>query len=276
MHKHTPRKRFGQHFLEDQSVLHEIISSINPQPTDHLIEIGPGEAALTEILLEHAGHLDAIEIDRDLVRTLKERFQQAAFKVYEGDVLDFDFTSLVQKSQKLRVVGNLPYNISTPLLFHLFDQLDCIEDMHFLLQKEVVERLCAEPNSQHYGRLSVMAQYHCQTFYLFEVEPEAFNPPPKVDSAVIRLIPHPKDKLTANAEALSLVVREAFNQRRKTLANSLKRLMSQAQLNELGINPQCRAQELSVADFVRISDFYRQCNLVDTGSKKPQATCTSY
>jgi 16S rRNA (adenine1518-N6/adenine1519-N6)-dimethyltransferase len=254
---HQPRKRFGQHFLEDQSVLQEIVGCIHPKASDHLVEIGPGQAALTDYLVGHCEHLDAIEIDRDLIGPLEKRFEHSAFQIHQGDALDFDFTQLVRADEKLRVVGNLPYNISTPLLFHLFDQLNCIEDMHFLLQKEVVERLCAETNSEHYGRLSVMAQYYCQTFFLFEVGPEAFNPPPKVDSAVIRLMPHAQQTLIANdPKTLSLIVREAFNQRRKTLSNSLKRLLTTQELEELGINPKSRAQELSVAEFVAISNFY--------------------
>ncbi|HYF98257.1 MAG TPA: 16S rRNA (adenine(1518)-N(6)/adenine(1519)-N(6))-dimethyltransferase RsmA [Coxiellaceae bacterium] len=254
--KHFPRKRFGQHFLVDQFILQSIVRSINTKPNDHLVEIGPGQAALTDYLVKEVQQLDVIEIDRDLIAPLKERFSgYSGFKVHQADALDFDFKSLQTGTKKLRVVGNLPYNISTPLLFHLFDELDCIEDMHFLLQKEVVERLCAPPNDEHYGRLSVMAQYYCQCSYLFEVGPEAFDPPPKVDSAVIRLVPQVENRLVAKDPArLSVIVREAFNQRRKTLANSLKQLISGTQLEELGIDPKRRAQELSVAEFVKISN----------------------
>lgn len=254
---HHPRKRFGQHFLEDQSVLQEIVDSIDPKPTDHLVEIGPGLAALTQYLIDRAQTFDAVEIDRDLMVTLQKQFQHSPhFKLHQADALSFNFTSLVKAREKLRVVGNLPYNISTPLLFHLFTQLECIEDMHFLLQKEVVERLCAEPNSSHYGRLSVMAQYFCTNIRLFEVGPDAFNPPPKVDSALIRMVPHAIKFPAKKWDDLSLIVREAFNQRRKTLANSLKRLVPAAELRDLGIDPSSRAQELSVEDFVRIGNFY--------------------
>ncbi len=254
----TARKRFGQHFLEDQTVLDEMLNSIAPKANDHLVEIGPGQGALTHYLIDQSQHFDAIEIDRDLVRHLKTLFaDKPYFKLHEADALSFDFRTLRLDKQKLRIVGNLPYNISTPLLFHVFDQLDCIQDLHFLLQKEVVDRLCAAPHSADYGRLSIMAQYYCTNLKLFEVGPEAFDPPPAVTSAFIRMLPRSHSELQAlKVQHLSLIVREAFNQRRKTLANALKHLISSAELLELNIDPKRRPQELSVAEFVALSNHY--------------------
>ncbi len=251
-----PRKRFGQHFLEDDSVLMNMHTAIHPNPEDHMVEIGPGRAALTQYLVSEVGDFEAVEIDRDLILPLRHLFaEHSHFKLHQVDALSFDFRSLVKDEKKLRIVGNLPYNISTPLLFHLFDQLDVIQDMHFLLQKEVVDRLCAERNDSNYGRLSVMAQYFCSNLNLFEVGPEAFNPPPKVDSAFIRMVPHATPPYPAkNWDTLSLIVRTAFNLRRKTLGNSLKQLVPAAELEKIGIDPQRRPQELSVEEFVKISN----------------------
>ncbi|WP_428241069.1 16S rRNA (adenine(1518)-N(6)/adenine(1519)-N(6))-dimethyltransferase RsmA [Gynuella sp.] len=253
---HKARKRFGQNFLHDQQVIDRIVSAIRPKPDQHLVEIGPGQGALTEQLLAGTdGQLDVIELDRDLIPILQVKFfSAAALTIHEADALKFDFATL-HPGEPLRVVGNLPYNISTPLLFHLLRFTDHITDMHFMLQKEVVERICASPGGSDYGRLSVMMQYFCQTEYLFTVKPGAFNPAPKVDSAIIRLAPRPKHELTARSlEALETMVRTSFSQRRKTLRNNLKQLMTQQQIEDAGIDPGLRPEKLSVADFVNLAN----------------------
>ena len=188
MSQHQPRKRFGQNFLVDQSVLQSMVAAIQPKPDNHLVEIGPGTGALTKYLLKQIPHLDAIEIDRDLSELLKSEFSQQSLTLYEQDVLTVDFRQFLPRP--LRIIGNLPYNISTPLIFHLLQFLDCIEDLHFLLQKELVERITAEPGSKDYGRLSIMIQYFCETEYLLDVSKHAFKPAPKVESAFFRLKPH--------------------------------------------------------------------------------------
>lgn len=254
-YSHRPRKRFGQNFLRDHMVLENIIHAVHPQKMEHLVEIGPGEGVLTQRLLPLTQKLDIIEIDRDLVAALTARYGNVThLKIHSADALKFDFHTLYS-GELLRIIGNLPYNISTPLLFHLFAQIEWIQDMHFLLQKEVVERLCAPVNGEHYGRLSVMAQYFCDCESLFHVPPTAFFPQPKVDSCVIRMIPLRNSTIIAkNIDTLSYVVQQAFAYRRKTIHNSLKSLVTTALLNQLHINPGARAQELSVDDFVRISN----------------------
>ncbi len=254
---HVARKRFGQNFLHDPTIIARIIATINPKPEDHLIEIGPGLGALTEEILEKAGALEAVELDRDLIPVLRTKFfrYEDNFKIHEADALKFDFASLKTDDRPLRVIGNLPYNISTPLIFHLLSFSGLISDMHFMLQKEVVQRLAAGPGDSNYGRLGIMAQYFCRVENLFLVPPGAFNPAPKVDSAIVRLIPH--EKLPIEARNLSLlqdVVRTAFNQRRKTLRNNLKPLISSDQLVEIDIDPGQRPERLSLAEFVRIAD----------------------
>lgn len=247
-----PRKRFGQHFLTDTYFLQSFSKAIAPQADDHLVEIGPGQGALTDYLVGSTQSFDLIEIDRDLVPLLQKKYGSQV-TIYEGDVLNFDFRQLAN-NQQLRVVGNLPYNISTPLLFHLFDQLDVIQDMYFLLQKEVVDRLCAQPGDHEYGRLSVMSQFHCTANDLMTVPPEAFNPPPKVQSAFVQLLPREKPLQVNSLETLSTIVREAFNYRRKTLSNSLKRWISAEKLKTLNIDPKKRPQELSVEEYIKISN----------------------
>lgn len=252
---HKPRKRFGQHFLRDDYVLMRIVQAISPTESDHLVEIGPGEGVLTELLLPLCAQCDIVEIDVDLVQHLQNQFGQTAhLTIHQQDALTLDLKTL-SPTQPLRIVGNLPYNISTPLLFHLFSQMTWIEDMHFLLQKEVVDRLTAPVNHKHYGRLSVMAQYYCQTEFVCPVPPEAFYPPPKVDSSVVRLTPRKQRDLTAqDITHFSALVKEAFTYRRKTLLNALKRFVSAETLLALGISPQKRPQELTVDDFIRISN----------------------
>jgi len=251
--KHIPRKRFGQHFLTDQAVIADIVAAIRPQADDAMVEIGPGLGALTAPLCAVLRHLHVIEIDRDIVQRLQSAYASARLTVHTGDVLEFDFSAL---PQNLRVVGNLPYNISTPLLFHLARYAERVCDMHFMLQKEVVERMVAAPDGKDYGRLSVMLQYRFDMELLFEVAPGAFSPPPKVESAVVRMRPRPLAQLTAASEAgLAQVVRCAFAQRRKTLRNSLAALLAAEDYAALGIAPGLRAENLPVADFVAISNY---------------------
>lgn len=255
---HKARKRFGQNFLQDQGIIRRIIRAIGAQDDQHLVEIGPGLGAITEELLDSCERLDVVELDRDLVPILRTKFFNFAdkFTIHEGDALKFDFSTLQQSDEQMRVVGNLPYNISTPLIFHLLSYADKIEDMHFMLQKEVVDRLAAQPGDNHYGRLGIMAQYYCHVEPLFLVPPEAFDPAPKVDSAIVRLIPHKQLPHTAkDVSKLEVVVRTAFNQRRKTLRNNLKPLLSGAELEQLGIDPGLRPERLSLQEFICISDY---------------------
>jgi len=251
--KHVPRKRFGQHFLTDQAVIADIVAAIRPQADDAMVEIGPGLGALTTPLSAVLHHLHVIEIDRDIVARLRRAYPPARLSVHSGDVLEFDFSLL---PLALRVVGNLPYNISTPLLFHLACYAERIRDMHFMLQKEVVERMVAPPGGRDYGRLSVMLQYRFDMELLLEVAPEAFSPPPQVDSSVVRLLPRPPARLTARSQAgLEQVVRRAFGQRRKTLRNSLAGLLEAGDYAALGIVAGVRAENLAMADFVAISNY---------------------
>jgi len=253
MDKHIPRRRFGQHFLTDQAVIAEIVAAIHPLAEDAMVEIGPGLEALTAPLAALLRHLEVIEIDRDIAARLRGAYPPDRVSVHEGDVLEFDFSAL---PAKLRVVGNLPYNISTPLLFHLARYADRIRDMHFMLQKEVVERMVARPGGADYGRLSVTLQYRFDMELLFGVGPGAFSPPPQVDSAVVRMVPRPRAQLTAaSLPALEQVVRRAFAQRRKTLRNSLAGLLAAEDYAALGIAPGLRAQNLAVADFVAIGNY---------------------
>lgn len=249
------RKRFGQHFLEDRIVVEKIISSVCPKREDQLVEIGPGLGALTFSLLPLLNKLDVVELDRDLIPILQQKAQVfGQLHIHEADALDFDFTQLTHAPHSLRVVGNLPYNISTPLLFRLLTQLAVIKDMHFMLQKEVVDRIAAPAGSRVYGRLSVMVQYHCEVQVLFDVAPQAFQPPPRVMSAVLRLIPRWPLVLAKDLSLFAEVLRLAFNQRRKMLQNSLAPLLSAQKLQDLGVNPQARPEQISVDDFVRMSN----------------------
>jgi 16S rRNA (adenine1518-N6/adenine1519-N6)-dimethyltransferase len=258
--KHTPRKRFGQNFLHDHNIIYSILSSIQAKPDEHWVEIGPGQGALTGPLLKLGLRLDVIELDRDLVALLKDKFrQQDHLQIHSADALKFDFSALAKDNEKLRIIGNLPYNISTPLMFHLLDNASCIEDMHFMLQKEVVDRICAAPGSKKYGRLSVMMQYYCATELLFDVPPESFDPVPKVMSAIIRLVPHQQPPVEVNDIAkLNKVVTQAFSQRRKTLRNSLKKLIDEDIIMALDIDPALRAEELSLNDFAKLSNLLQE------------------
>ena len=245
MSTHVARKRFGQNFLQDHNIIDQIVGNLNIQSGQHWLEIGPGQGALTQPLLQKVEKLDVIELDRDLVTLLQAKFyNQSHFTIHSADALRFDFTTLGSTIQRLHVVGNLPYNISTPLLFHLLQHAECIEAMYFMLQKEVVDRICASVNGKQYGRLSVMMQYYCDTEHLFDVPPESFYPIPKVMSAVVKLIPHQVKPLVANEQVLNKIVTQAFSQRRKTLRNALKTLVSEAILNELEIDPTLRPENV--------------------------------
>jgi 16S rRNA (adenine1518-N6/adenine1519-N6)-dimethyltransferase len=248
-----PRKRFGQHFLHDRHVIDRIIQAIQPQTDDQLIEIGPGRGALTLPLLAQVGQLDIVEIDRDLVQWWQEK-SLSNLSIHAGDALKLDYCALQREpARKLRVIGNLPYNISTPLLFHLFENLQCIQDMHFMLQKEVVDRMCAVAAEPAYGRLSVMVQFYCEVTQLFDVGAGAFTPPPKVESSIVRLVPHAANKYNVNPQHLQRIVSQAFNQRRKTLRNSLKHYFSSEQLEALGVDPGIRPERLELATFIKLA-----------------------
>jgi len=253
---HRARKRFGQHFLQDLNVVAHMVMCINPEPEDRLVEIGPGLGVLTRELLSRVPALDVVELDRDIIPKLAQSCGPLGnLNIHAADALKFDFASLAENGQALRVVGNLPYNISTPLMFHLLASRTVIRDMHFMLQKEVVDRLAASPGGRDYGRLGVMMQYFCRVESLFEVPPEAFDPPPKVDSAVVRLTPHAQPPVAVTDIALlEKVVLQAFSQRRKTLRNTLKPLFSAAEIESLGIDPVRRAETLSLAEFAALAN----------------------
>jgi 16S rRNA (adenine1518-N6/adenine1519-N6)-dimethyltransferase len=247
---HQPRKRFGQNFLQDSGVIADIVAAIAPARGERIVEIGPGLGALSRPLLAALGHLDAIEIDRDLAAWLRQELP--ALTLHLGDVLEFDFAAL---GSDLRIVGNLPYNISTPLLFHLAGFAARIRDIHVMLQKEIVQRMTAAPGDSNFSRLSVMIQYRFVVDALIEVPPAAFEPAPKVDSAVVRLIPYsPLPHIARDEKVFAQVVATAFSQRRKTLRNSLASLLTAADFAALGIAAGARAQELSVAEFVAIAN----------------------
>jgi len=248
--KHIARKRFGQHFLTDQHIIHQIIAAINPAAEDLMVEIGPGRAALTEPLLKRLAHLNVIEIDHDLIKFLGSRFSEQ-LHIYEGDILSFDFKPLLRETKKLRIVGNLPYNISSPILFHLMQFAGNIVDQHFMLQKEVVERMLAHPRSKEFGRLSVMMQARYNMDLLLEVPPESFDPPPKVQSAVVRMIPKPLECIAhIDFDRLQKLLAQAFSQRRKMLRNTLSSQLEA--LAALGIAPTARAEEISLEQWVEL------------------------
>lgn len=253
---HRPRKRFGQHFLRDAHVVARIVAAIRPKAGERLVEIGPGLGALTRPLLEAAGELDAVELDRDLLEPLRARCAGAGvLRVHHADALSFDFAALRGTGPRLRLAGNLPYNISTPLLFHVLEQADQIGDLHFMLQQEVVERMAATPGEDAYGRLSVMLQYRCRVEALFEVEPEAFRPPPKVRSAVVRLVPRETFPVVVRSQPhFAEVVRRAFSQRRKTLRNALSGLLDARQIEAAGVDAGARAETLDLAAFAALGN----------------------
>ena len=249
MMRHIPRKRFGQHFLIDESVIADIVAAIGPQPDDRLVEIGPGLGALTRPLLVQVKHLHAVEIDRDVVARLTDTFPAGRLTIHQADALRFDFAAL---GAGLRVVGNLPYNISTPLLFHLAHSAALIRDIHAMLQKEVVARMTAAPGEPDYGRLSVMLQYRFKLEHLLSVPASAFRPAPKVESAVVRMLPRATER--CDERLFARLVKSAFMHRRKTLRNTLRGHLAERDFIALEIRPEARAQELSVADFVRLTN----------------------
>lgn len=250
---HQAKKRFGQNFLHDDQVLQSLIRAIGPKKNDLILEIGPGQGALTDYLLRAIAPITAVEIDRDLIALLEKKYTREQLQLIQSDILHFNLNSL-KAEKKLRVVGNLPYNISTPLLFHLYDQLDLIEDMHFMLQKEVAERICAPVGDSQYGRLSIMSQYYCQAELLFIIGPESFDPAPKVESAFVRLTPLKKPREIKNFKLFAELVAAAFTQRRKTISNSLKRYFTRDELEALNIDPQKRPQELSIEEFMILAN----------------------
>ncbi|MCW5618055.1 MAG: 16S rRNA (adenine(1518)-N(6)/adenine(1519)-N(6))-dimethyltransferase RsmA [Nitrosomonas sp.] len=251
--RHKARKRFGQNFLIDRQVIASIINTIHPKPDDNLVEIGPGLGALTVPLHQILSHLTVIEIDRDIVEKLQRNFSQDKLTIHSTDALKFDFSVL---GGNQRIVGNLPYNISTPLLFHLGQYAAYIQDMHFMLQKEVVERMVARPSTPDYGRLSVMLQYRFAMEQILTVPAESFRPIPKVESAIVYMCPLGKDALVAHSEAMfSRIVTAAFSQRRKTLRNTLSGYLAYEEFNCLGIDASQRAENLTVSQYVRISDY---------------------
>ena len=256
---HVARKRFGQNFLVSPGIIRKIVDAIGPRAGDTVVEIGPGLGALTEPLLERIDHLHVVEIDRDLIARLRQRFPPERLSIHEGDALEFDF-GVLKGAGPLKIVGNLPYNISSPLLFHLVPFAPLVYDMHFMLQKEVVDRMVAEPGTRNFGRLSVMLQYHYHMERMFVVPPGAFSPAPKVDSAIVRMIPRMIQTGVGAGEAandpllFARVVTAAFSQRRKMLRNTLRDFIGEADLAALGITPTARAEDIAVADYVRLAN----------------------
>jgi 16S rRNA (adenine1518-N6/adenine1519-N6)-dimethyltransferase len=267
---HQAKKRFGQNFLHNEAVISDIIDSINPEPGENLVEIGPGLGALTEPVVERAEKLSVVELDRDLAHRLRHHpFLAPHLTIYETDALKFDFSQLATQEKPLRIFGNLPYNISTPLIFHLLTFKSQVKDMHFMLQKEVVQRMAAGPDCKTYGRLSIMTQYQCQVIPVMEIGPEAFKPAPKVDSAIVRLIPHKEIKNPVkDINALNTVCLAAFNQRRKTLRNSFKNLVNVEQLATLNIDANLRPENLTIDEYIKLANFITDNPAIDAVKPK--------
>jgi len=253
---HQAKKRFGQNFLVDEQIISEIISAIRPRTENNIVEIGPGLGALTRPLLKILNLLHVVEIDRDIIARLESDYPKKKLVIHAGDALEFDFSTL---PAPLRIIGNLPYNISSPLLFHIASYAERITDMHFMLQNEVVERMVAEPSTPEYGRLSVMLQYRFQMEKMLDVTPDSFRPAPKVNSAVVRMIPLSASAITVRNEKLfAAIVRTAFGQRRKTLRNTLRGYLNEADFVALGIDAQLRAENLAVKEFASVSNYLNQ------------------
>lgn len=251
--KHIAKKKFGQNFLVDQAIINSLIQAINPQATDLMVEIGPGLGAMTKPLIKQLNHLHVVEIDRDIIAWMQGFYPKEKITIHNADVLKFDFQTI---GERIRVVGNLPYNISSPILFKLLENAPQIIDMHFMLQKEVVERMVAAPSTPDYGRLSVMLQYALDMEYLITVPPEAFDPAPKVESAFVRCVPFQTKPFIANDEQLfAAIVQAAFSQRRKTLRNTLKNFLTDEDFKILKIDSQLRAENLPVCDYVNIANL---------------------
>ncbi len=258
MGQHVARKRFGQHFLHDAGVIRRILQALAPKAGETIIEIGPGLGALTFPLLEQVEQLHVIELDRDVIPHLQAaNAYSGRLVIHAADALAFDYRQLAEPGKKIRLVGNLPYNISTPLLFHLLEQAEVIADMHFMLQKEVVDRMEAQAGDKAYGRLSVSLSAQAEVSALFTVGRGAFNPPPRVESAVVRVVPRPPDFSIDDPKIFSQVVTAAFSQRRKTLGNSLGKLIPRDAIGQLGIDPQLRAERISPAQFAKLANFLR-------------------
>lgn len=255
--QHRARKRFGQNFLHDSGVINRIIESIHPREGEHLLEIGPGQGALTQWLMRSGCQLDVVELDRDLVPALLDAYGDSPkFNLHSADALKFDYRTIGSSEEKIRVVGNLPYNISTPLIFKLLENSDRILDMHFMLQLEVVNRLAASPGNKNWGRLGIMTQYHCEIESLFEVPPSAFTPAPKVQSAIVRLVPRQNSQWPdCDETVLRRIVQASFAQRRKTLRNNLKGLIDAGALEAIGIDPSARAETLEIHQFIEIANI---------------------
>jgi len=253
---HIARKRFGQHFLQDKQIIQRIVDAIMPMPGQHLVEIGPGQGALTLPVLKKIGKLEVIELDRDLIPSLKTRCAaKGDLIIHQADALKFDFNQLVTDEQPLRLIGNLPYNISTLLIFHLLTFAPHIRDMHFMLQKEVVDRMSARPGTSTYGRLSIMVQYHCRVTSLFNVGPAAFNPPPQVDSSIVKLVPHREFPYPAADYAhFAHLVKTAFAHRRKTLRNCFRDVITDENWENIHIDSQLRPEQLSLGEYVKLSN----------------------
>jgi 16S rRNA (adenine1518-N6/adenine1519-N6)-dimethyltransferase len=252
---HRARKRFGQHFLHDPAVIGKIVAAVNPTPGQRLVEIGPGLGAITRPLLDRVGTLHVVEIDRDLAATLQADVAgRGTLVVHNVDALNFDFASLATPGEPLRLVGNLPYNISTPLMFHLLEQHECVQDMHFMLQREVVRRMAADVGTKQYGRLTVMLAAHCRVERLFDIGPGAFRPPPRVHSSIVRITPWSTPPFTVgDAAAFSAVVNRAFSKRRKTLKNALEGLLSESDIHAVGADPGARPETLQPAMFAALA-----------------------
>lgn len=257
MFKDPPKKNLGQHFLADQDIISKIVLAVKPVAGDFLVEIGPGQGAITFPLLKKHGALTVIEFDRDLITPLMESAEgMGDLTIIHKDVLKVDFTKLAADRPAIRLVGNLPYNISTPILFHVLEHAPVVRDMHFMLQKEVIDRMAAEPGSKVYGRLTVMLQARCEVTPLFMVPPHAFRPPPKVDSAVVRLVPLAADKIhIKDAVLFENLVRDAFGQRRKTIRNAMQALATSDDIEAVGLRPDARAEQLPVTDFIKLANF---------------------
>ncbi len=253
--QHRPRKRFGQHFLKDSRVLHRIAKLLVPREGQNLVEIGPGLGALTSVLLEQVSHLTVIELDRDLTPLLRNRYSEEQLTILQQDILQCDLSQIHRRNSEvgLRLIGNLPYNISTPLIFHLLEQAELIEDMLFMLQREVAMRLAAKPGTKQYGRLTVMTAIDLDCECLFDVPPEAFDPPPKVESTIIRIWPKANRRTDFDRGLLNTLVTSAFAQRRKTLRNALGKLVSAEQFQLATIEPSLRAESISPEDFIRLA-----------------------
>ena len=253
---HYARKRFGQNFLHDENVIRKIVDAISAVEGDHLLEIGPGLGALTKELAKTGATIHCVELDADLAKSLRTEFQEYdSIKIIEGDALKFDLSSIATEKRSLRVIGNLPYNISTPIIFHLLKNSELIRDMTFMLQLEVIQRMISKVGKKNYGRLSLMVQYYCEVEHLFNVASSAFSPKPKVVSALARLKPHNSTSIRAkDSDCLQTVIRTAFNQRRKTLRNSLRTIIPEALLDQIAINKNLRPQDITLNEYVEISN----------------------